>query len=75
MSIVYRNNRLFSIDKEYIKVEHRTSSVINGLYTAIYDEFRGAYENDKYKKLTFAERMSKLNLFAEKWLKDRGFYK
>jgi hypothetical protein len=66
---------MFKIDNEYIKPEHRTSSVINSLYAAVYDEFRGASRNEKYKDLTYEQRMAKLNQFAEKWLRDKGLYK
>jgi len=75
MPVIYRSNKMFSIDNEFIKPEHRNSSVINSLYAAVYDEFKGASRNDKYKKLTYEQRMAKLNEFAEKWLRDKGFYK
>jgi hypothetical protein len=74
MPLIYRNGKLFSVNLEYIKPESRTTATVNGLYAAIYDEFKGAVEKDKYKSLTAQQKMENLNSFAEKWLKDRGFY-
>ena len=74
MAVVFRRNRQFVIDQEYIKPESRTTTVVNGLYSAIYEEFSGAASNTKYEKLTIAERMEVLNTFATDWLKTRGFY-
>lgn len=74
MNLIYRKNRMFCIDQDYIKPGYRTPEVINGLYSAIYTEFKGAVDNWKYKNLTLVDRMQNVNIFAEKWLKNRGFY-
>ena len=74
MPVILRKNRRFCINQQHIKEEHRTSSVLNGLYAAIYDEFRGAATNKKYVNLTYENRMQEVNNFAENWLKKRGFY-
>jgi hypothetical protein len=71
--VVYRHNHRFHINTTRIKSEFRSSSVINGLYAAIYEEFMGASQNEKYKKLTPIEKLDKINEFATKWLEKRGF--
>jgi hypothetical protein len=72
-NIVIRRNRQFIIDSSKLKPEANRTDVINGLYAAIYDEFKGASKNKVYMKLTPLELIKKLNEFAYKWLKDRGF--
>ncbi len=71
--IIFRKNHVFCIDSSKIKPEFRNSSVINGLYAAIYEEFMGAIHNHKYASLTSLEKFKKLNEFAYEWLKKRGF--
>jgi hypothetical protein len=73
MQIVYRKNSTFCIDETKIKEQFRTSSVINGLYAAIYEEFMGAIHNHKYSSLSSLEKFKKLNEFAYEWLNQRGF--
>lgn len=71
--LIYRQNKLFKIDIKQLPIKARTTEKINALYAAIYFEFRGAEENDKYKKYTYQERMEKLNQFAKDWLLKQGF--
>jgi hypothetical protein len=71
--LIYRQNHQFCINKELIKPQFQTLEVINGLYAAIYDEFKGAIQNDKYSKLTPSEKIQRINEFAYAWLTQRGF--
>lgn len=73
MNLIYRKSKRFVVDDSQIKEEFRTSSVINGLYAALYDEFRGASVNKKYANKTPQEKMELVNQFAYNWLKQRGF--
>lgn len=73
MPIINKQGTLFVIDESKISQKARTPAVKNGLYAAIYSEFLGAVENPKYLHLTSIQKFNKLNEFAEKWLKDRGF--
>lgn len=70
--IFYRQNRLFCIDDSQLSEKAKTLEVKNALYTAVAIEFRGAVEKDEYKNLTYSQKMDKLNIFANKWLEDRG---
>jgi hypothetical protein len=70
--IVYRQNKLFCIDKDNLSKKALKDDIINALYGAIYTEFSGAVYNDDYKNLTSLEKLNKLNEFANKWLSDRG---
>jgi hypothetical protein len=72
MKIFYRENKLFKIDKSQLNSVNTTTEVINSLYAAVYTEFAGASDNPKYRKLNHAQRMNKLNEFAENWLKKKG---
>jgi hypothetical protein len=72
MQIVYREGNYFKIDKKLLPKKSQTLEVINGLYAAIYDEFKGAVDNPKYQNLSYFEKMNKLNEFAEDWLRKRN---
>ena len=72
-NLVYKENHKFYINKELLLPEARTTAIINGLYAAIYEEFKGAIQNSKYSKLTPLERLEALNIFANNWAKQRGF--
>lgn len=63
----------FHINEALIKPEFRQIPVINGLYAAIYEEFKGAIHKDKYSSMTPIEKINEINRFAEDWLKKRGF--
>ena len=71
-NLIYRRNHHFRIDDSQLKPEANKSDIINSLYVAIYDEFKGAQKNPKYQDMTYFSRMAALNEFAEQWLKDRG---
>jgi len=45
--------------------------IINALYAAIYCEFAGANKQDKYKNLSYQQRLQKVNEFALNWLRER----
>jgi len=72
MALIFRKNRQFIVNVAELKPKAIRVDIINGLYAAIYSEFKGASENNKYKNLTPLELMAKLNEFAYQWLKDRG---
>lgn len=69
MNIFKRKSSYFTIDDKIIKLE---TTIQNALYAAVYEEFRGAVNNSKYKNLTNLQRIQELNKYAENWLKDRG---
>ena len=71
--IIYRQNRLFKINEELLPPSARTLETINDLYIAIFREFQGAEDKDKYKKLNYQERMNSLNEFAKSWLIKKGY--
>lgn len=73
MSILRRQGAMFVIDDKKLSPKARDIPVKNGLYAAVYEEFFGASENPKYKNLSTLQLFNKMNEFAEKWLKDRGF--
>ena len=72
MNIFKKDGRYFQIDESMLPEEARKNSVLNGLYAAVYTEFKGAVENPQYKNLDPRQRFAKLNEFAENWLKMRG---
>jgi len=71
--VVYRQNKLFIIDKSLIVAPaNKKDSICNALYAAIYTEFLGASEHPTYSKMTNFDRYKALNKFAYDWLKSRG---
>jgi hypothetical protein len=70
-TLIYRRNNTFIINEDKLSVNANTTPIKNALYAAIYDEFKGASVNPKYKKLTPLKRMQKLNDFAANWLTER----
>lgn len=71
-NIIYRQNKLFCIDKNKLSQKARKDEIINALYAAIYTEFAGASKNQDYKDLTSLEKLVKINEYAHKWLNERG---
>lgn len=72
-TLIYRKNLKFYINESKIKPQFRKVDVINALYGAIYEEFKGAIHNSKYVNMTPVEKIQQVNIFAEDWLKKRGF--
>lgn len=70
--LIKRKHGLFIIDTSQLKPKANKTTIINSLYGAIYEEFRGAHKNPTYKNLTPKEKMDVLNNFAINWLKERG---
>jgi len=70
--VIYRQNKMFVIDREQLKPKARSDEICNALYAAIYTEFAGASENPDYKDLTNLEKFVKINTFANIWLQTRG---
>lgn len=70
--LIYRQNNLFCIDKNKLSEKANKTPIVNSLYAALYEEFKGAAINPRYKKLTPKEKMDKVNEFAHNWLKERG---
>lgn len=70
--VIYRQNKMFIIDREQLKPKARSDEICNALYAAIYTEFLGASENPVYKELNNLERFTKINVFANEWLQKRG---
>jgi len=71
--LVYRQNRLFKINLNELPEIAKNTETLNALYAALFLEFRGAEENDKYNKKSYTERMEAINNFAENWLKKQGY--
>lgn len=71
-NIIYRQNKMFCIDKSKLSEKARSNDIINALYAAIYTEFIGASKSQYYKDLTPLERLDKVNEYANKWLSERG---
>jgi len=71
-SYFYRNNHTFLIDKSKLKLEAQSIEICNALYEAVYNEFAGAVYNSNYNKLNSLEKLNKMNIFAENWLKSKG---
>lgn len=71
--IIYRKNNLFIIDKDQLLDKPGKEETVLALYSAIYKEYLGAVEQDKYKSMTSVERFNSINEFANNWLKSRGF--
>ena len=57
--IIYRQNKMFCIDKSKLSQKALKDDIINALYAAIYTEFAGANYNDDYKNLNSLERLQK----------------
>lgn len=74
MNILRKQGPLFVIMDQYLTTKGKNPPVKNALYADIYSEFLGACENPKYQNLTPLEKFNKVNEFAEKWLKDRGYF-
>ena len=72
MNIFYRENKMFKINTSALSEKAKKTEIINALYAAVYEEFKGAITNFKYKDLTPLEKMNKLNQFAKDWLRKRG---
>jgi hypothetical protein len=70
--LIYRYNGRFFVNKNLLSLKANNTEVCNALYTAISEEFTGASKNPLYSRLTIAEKMSKVNIFAQEWLKQRG---
>jgi len=71
----YRQTNQFVLDKTQLTSNAQRTENMNALYAAVYDEFFGASENPKYKNLTPLQKFERLNLYAEKWLKEKGLDK
>jgi hypothetical protein len=72
MEIFYRKNHRFVIDDSKLRPEARRTDIQNSLYLSVYSEFLGAVNNVKYKDLTPAARIAKINEYAENWLRQKG---
>ena len=70
--VIFRQNKMFVIDREQLKPKARTDEICNALYAAIYTEFAGAAENPIYKDLTNLEKFARINAYANDWLQKRG---
>lgn len=73
MDLIYREGRLFKINDNLLPVSARKLEVKQKLFIALFREFRGAVDNDKYKDLSIQERIAKLNEFAKEWLNSKGY--
>lgn len=70
--IIYRQNKMFCIDKSKLKPQGQKNDVLIALYAAIYSEFSGANNNPDYANLNALQRLDKVNEFANNWLLKRG---
>lgn len=73
MDLIYRQGKLFKINDAELPITARKMDVKNRLYIALFREFQGASENDKYKSLSIQDRIAKLNVFARDWLTLQGY--
>jgi hypothetical protein len=73
MKILNKDGAYFKLNKTLLKKFKKRPDIINGLYVAVYEEFKGAIEQPHYSKLTVKQRFEKLNEFAFNWLNKRGF--
>lgn len=71
-SYVKRSGKRFVVDKTQLSTKANKTDIINSLYAAIYDEFKGAALNPKYADMTPVKRLEELNTFTHEWLKERG---
>lgn len=69
MGIIYRKNKLFSVNEDLLPKELRTSEYKSDLLVAVFYEFRGANSSEKYKRLSNQEKMEEINEFAQKHVK------
>jgi len=71
--VIYRQNKMFIVDKDLIVApSNKKDKICNALYAAIYTEFAGASKHPEYAKMTNFDRVKALNEFAYDWLKSRG---
>jgi hypothetical protein len=73
MPLIYRQGRLFKVNRSKLPVSANNSEVVEDLFVAIYREFQGADTNVKYKNLTYQVRIEMLNNFAKDWLSKKGY--
>jgi hypothetical protein len=64
---------MFRINDNLLPQTARKMDVKNRLFIALFREFQGASENDKYKSLSIQDRIAKLNDFAKEWLITQGY--
>lgn len=72
MDLIIRQSKRFTINKKIFPESANNSSTINGLYTALYEEFFGASEQEKYKNMTYQQRIQEVNTYAIMWLQQQG---
>lgn len=72
MNIILRQSKRFVVNKTILPESAKNSSTINGLYAALYDEFLGASEKEKYKNMTYQQRIQEVNTYAIMWLQKQG---
>lgn len=71
--IIFRKNNKFIINKSKLIQKPGIDNACIALYAELFNEFKGASINPKYKNLTPKEKLEKVNEFAFNWLKERGF--
>lgn len=71
--LVYRQDRMFKINKDKLPSKYQTMEVTQKLYIAIFREFQGASVNEKYKNMSYQQRIEQLNVFAVDWLDKQGY--
>lgn len=69
--IIYRQNKMFCIDKTKLKPQAQKEDIYLALYGAIYTEFLGAIDNQEYANLNSMQKLEKVNEFATNWLNER----
>lgn len=72
-TLIYRQDRMFKIDKDQLPLKAQSPAVMNGLYADIYTEFLEAQYSPKYASMDLRTRMEAVNEFALNWLTQRGF--
>ena len=72
-TLIYRQDRMFKIDKAQLPVKAQTTVMMNALYADIYTEFLDAQYNPKYSTMSLVDRMQAVNDYAANWLVSKGF--
>ena len=72
LNLFYKDGRFFKIDSTVLKTEANRTDIINSLYLAVYEEFKGASDNKRYSNLNPVKKLEKVNAFASEWLNKRG---
>lgn len=72
-TLIYRQGRMFRINDKLLPDSANNMEVKQKLFVALFREFQGASKNDKYKDMSYQQRIESLNEFAAAWLTKQGY--